>query len=249
MGRLAVWMLVPAAAALLVLGFRATGAWADAERWPIRWLEVEGDLQRVTAAQVRAAIADQARRGFFVIDIDDARQAVEALPWVAESSVSRRWPDALLISVVEQRAVARWNGESLLGIGGEVFEVAGTAGMQGLTQLVGPDSRRKQVFDQWRKTSARLASIGIEIRQLGVDARGAWTLELANGRVLLLGREQIEQRLQRYISVRSNFSDIAQVSRVDLRYPNGLALLRGPKVEAELSARPESNTGAQPNHG
>ena len=90
MNRVAVWITL----ALLALAGAGAAWWLteghEARDWPIRWLEVEGDLERITSAQVRAAVADHAARGFFRIDIEAARGAVEALPWVATAAVSRR---------------------------------------------------------------------------------------------------------------------------------------------------------------
>ncbi|MDT8450623.1 MAG: FtsQ-type POTRA domain-containing protein [Wenzhouxiangellaceae bacterium] len=234
------WTLVPAA-----LVAAAASAWwlaggLDARHWPIRWLEVSGELERVTAAQVRAAVADEARQGFFAVDIERACAAIEALPWVAEASVSRHWPDALGITVTEQRAVARWNDSALLGADGEKFEVAGTAGMQGLARLYGPESRVGEVFATWRGMKSRLSAEGLEIVRLELDPRGAWTLELGAGRRLLLGREQIDRRLERYLAVRTQLRRRTDIRRIDLRYPNGLAVAREREPEEQLAG---SGTG------
>ena len=114
MKRILIGIAIPLAAALLAGSLWWAGAGNDPREWPIRWLDVIGDLERVTDAQVRAAVADEAARGFFGIDVESARASVEALPWVAQATVSRRWPDALEISLVEQRAVARFNDEALI---------------------------------------------------------------------------------------------------------------------------------------
>ena len=53
----AAWMLMtPAALAVLAAAVWLFGGWQDPERWPIRWLEVEGNLERTTSAQVRAPV-------------------------------------------------------------------------------------------------------------------------------------------------------------------------------------------------
>lgn len=254
MRKLMIWTLAPVA-----LVAAAVSAWwlaggPDARDWPIRWLEVSGELERVTAAQVRAAVADEARKGFFAVDIERARAMIEALPWVADVSVSRHWPDALGITVTEQRAVARWNDSALLGAGGEKFEVAGTAGMQGLARLYGPEGRLGEVFGTWRSMKSRLAAEGLEIARLELDPRGAWTLDLGAGHRLLLGREQIDRRLERYLAVRAQLAGPAGIDRIDLRYPNGLAVTRERKSKQQLAGGssgrvPESRRGATHEHG
>jgi len=214
---------LPLLAAVAVLGIAGAG-WNEARHWPIRWLEVAGELERVSAAQIRAALADQARMGFFGLDVDRARRDIEALPWVESAAVARRWPDALNIEVREQRAVARWNGQRLVGASGVVFDVAGTEGMQGLTLLSGPEDRQREVFEYWRILRARLGAQGLEIAALALDPRGAWQIRLGAGPELLLGRENADVRLARFVSVRERLGELARYARIDLRYPNGLAV-------------------------
>ncbi len=221
----------PALLAVLVAGaLLVTAIWLrtgliGAEQWPVRWLDVEGSLQRISASQVRSAAIGPASHGVFAVDLDEVRRAVEALPWVAEASVSRQWPDALTVRVVEHRPVARWNDDRLLSDRGEVFEVSGSSSMQGMALLTGPESRRDEVLDQWRRMRRELGSIGQDIARMGVDERGAWTLRLDSGLELALGRDHMDQRLQRYIRVHDELHAQGRpLARIDLRYTNGVAV-------------------------
>jgi cell division protein FtsQ len=252
------WSLAPLFVVALAGSVWWLGGWHDARHWPIRWLEVSGDLERLTAAQVRAAVSEQARRGFFAVDVEKARAEVEALPWVEQALVSRHWPDALQISVSEQKAVARWKDHALVSRSGELFEVAGTGGMQGLTRLDGPEGRELEVFEGWQQMRASLASQGLEIRSVELDPRGAWRIELGSGLALLLGREEVSRRLERFLSVRSDLRGLERIDSIDLRYPNGLALTRRPQGDQQVTRssewqdqKPSQNqqAGAQPNHG
>jgi cell division protein FtsQ len=252
MPRLILWLLTPLAALLIAGSVWWLGGWHDARHWPIRWLEVSGELERLTAAQVRAAVAEQAGRGFFAVNMEKARAEVERLPWVDQAAVSRQWPDALQIFVTERRAVARWKDRALVGGSGELFEVAGTGGMQGLVRLVGPEGRQRQVFDRWQQMRARLAAEGLEIDSVRLDARGAWRLDLESGPALLLGRDDVSLRLDRFLSVRNSLEDMKGIERIDLRYPNGFALTRRvadagrlTRMETELNEQ----AGARPDHG
>lgn len=253
--RRTLWMvLIPPLALAAGLAIWLLAGGHDARHWPIRWLDVQGRLERVTAAQVRAAVADQARLGFFRLDVDRARAAVEAMPWVAHASVARRWPDALAIRVVEQRPVARWNRKRLLGAEGQPFEVAGSDGMQGLVALSGPEARREEVFARWRRMQAALLAEGQEIGMLALDARGAWRLGLVGGPELLLGRDDIEARLDRFLQVRGALGPLDRIGRIDLRYPNGLAIRPARTNETgddpQLAGnRPPESNGAERTHG
>jgi cell division protein FtsQ len=218
-------------ASLVLVGVLALGLmWlrsglVGSDQWPIRWLDVEGDLHRTSASQIRAAAADPASTGFFAADLARVRSNIEALPWVAQAEVSRHWPDALHLRVIEHRPMARWNDNRLFSDQGDVFEVTGSEGMQGLARLSGPDNRRDEVLARWRQMRRELAAVGLDIDQLHLDKRGAWTLVLDNGTELVLGREQIDRRLARFVAVHDELrSTERRARRVDMRYTNGLAV-------------------------
>lgn len=216
------------------------------EQWPINWLEVEGELDRTTTAQVRGAAGPEAARGFFAVDMAGVRAAVEELPWVARADVSRQWPDTLSVTIHEHRPVARWNETGLISRHGELFDVAGTSGMQGLPRLQGPDSRRVEVLETWLDMRRRLEPAGLDIDAVVLDARGAWELELDGGMVVVLGRARIAQRLDRFVAVYERLREReGPVTRVDLRYTNGLAV-RSVRRDREIEL---AESGDDDHHG
>lgn len=163
--------------------------------------------------------------------------------------------DALAIEVIEHRAVARWNQAALLSEHGDRFEVAGTGGMQGLVRLSGPEQRVEEVFAAWRGLAGTLQRRGLEVAALELDPRGAWTLLLGDGRTLLLGREALAERVARFLTVERELADLEDLLRIDLRYPNGLAVMRASDVpppeatEHEKLAERAVAAGARDNHG
>src|SRR5690625_1018513 len=123
---------------LLLAGLWLRSGLIGSEQWPIRWLDVEGDLKRTSSSQVRAAVASESGRGFFAVDLDAVRSSIEGLPWIMRAEVSRQWPDALHVSVVEHRPVARWNGTGMFRDGGGVLRVRGSESLGGIAWLGGP---------------------------------------------------------------------------------------------------------------
>ncbi|MGY6554120.1 MAG: cell division protein FtsQ/DivIB [Wenzhouxiangella sp.] len=225
-------LISPASLATLVLlGGLALGAiWLrtgviGSEQWPIRWLDVEGELVRTSASQIRSAAIGPASRGFFAADLVQVRSEIEALPWIARAEVSRHWPDALLILVEEHRPIARWNESALFSAHGEVFEASGSQAMQGLPRLSGSEAQREEVWKTWHWMRAYLLAIGADVSELTVDQRGAWTATLDSGVELKLGREQVRERLLRFVQVHDELrSGERRAARIDLRYTNGLSV-------------------------
>ncbi|WP_376697312.1 cell division protein FtsQ/DivIB [Wenzhouxiangella sp. EGI_FJ10305] len=237
---------VLAGAALLLALWLRSGL-IGGDQWPIRWLDVAGELERTSASQVRGAVAEEAGRGFFAVDLESVRTRVEALPWVARAEVSREWPDALLIDIIEHRPVARWNDDRLFSHGGELFSVSGSEGMQGLAQLRGPESRGGDVLERWQAMRSRLGSVGRDVVELSVDERGAWRAVLDNGVTLVLGREQVTKRLARYIGAQAALDDFDRPVRlIDMRYTNGLAVRW---ADAQTERDSDTPKGEEATHG
>lgn len=238
-------MVLGGVALLLALWLRSGLIGAD--QWPIRWLDVAGELERTSASQIQGAVADEAGRGFFAVDLENVRARVEALPWVARAEVSRQWPDSLLIDVTEHRPVARWNDDRLFSDRGEVFSVSGSEGMQGLARLSGPESRGEDVLARWQELRRRLGNVGRDVLELAVDERGAWQVVLDNEVTLVLGREQVDARLDRYISAQAALDDLERPIRlIDMRYTNGLAVRWADRQTQEVQ---ETETEEARTHG
>ena len=77
---------------------------------PVRQLELEGQLERVTRLEVLAAAKIEAGTGFLTADLDEIRERVGAIDWIDEVTLQRIWPDTLRITFSEHRAAARWAG-------------------------------------------------------------------------------------------------------------------------------------------
>src|SRR5690625_2439750 len=121
--------------------------------------------------------------------------------------------------------VARWNETGLFSDRGEVFQVSGSESMQGLARLGGPEARSEEVLRRWQKLRRRLDSIGRQVVAVMLDERGAWTVDLDDGVQLILGREQVDRRVERYLRSQASLQELGQAIRfVDLRYTNGLAV-------------------------
>src|SRR5690606_26787325 len=83
--RVAAWVV---AVGLVVAPIVAVvNGWVGAERWPLRTLRINGELQRVDPAKLREALLPYAQRGFFAVRLDQAQVAVAALPWVETAEV------------------------------------------------------------------------------------------------------------------------------------------------------------------
>ena len=202
---------------------------AEAE---IRFVRVEGPFVRVSAEQLRARVAEVAERGYFAVDLDAVRVAVEKMAWIRKAVVTREWPDTLRVRVEEYEPVAHWNGSQMIDSKGQIFDIGMDEPIRGLPQLSGPDEDFETVVQRYQVLDQALRGVGEEVAYFNKDARGAWDARLLSGTQLVFGSRDFSLRVGRYLRVHDQIG--VNPRRVDLRYPNGLAVL--PAVSSEGSS-------------
>ncbi|HET6654826.1 MAG TPA: cell division protein FtsQ/DivIB [Gammaproteobacteria bacterium] len=211
--------------------------WARYADWgpALTRMVVRGDFKRVDPVTVRAAVRPHLGGGFFRVDLDAIRAAVIALPWVSDAAVRLEWPSTLKVDLREQRAVARWNGDSLVNADGVRFAHQVPADLSDLPRLAGPDDSAADVLAQWRTMAARLRDDSLTLAGLTLDARGAWRARLGSGLELRLGRDHAADNLLRFVQVvpRVLGTRLAEAAYIDLRYTNGFAVGWKPDSENE----------------
>lgn len=225
----------PRVMASVVLGavLVAAAGWGSAElfdpqTFPIRSIQIIGDLHHLSKAQLQDIVASHATGGFFNVDVGSIQRAVTELPWTDSVSVRRVWPDSLHIRVTEQVPFARWGEKGLLNARGELFYPESDDIPSGLPDFHGPEGQEGAVMSAYRDMSRALAPVGLRITKLVLDERRAWLLELDNGIELKLGRVDHYPRLVRFVRVYPKLlagKAEAAVRSVDFRYTNGFAVL------------------------
>jgi cell division protein FtsQ len=206
------------------------------EQWPIRWLELNGEFDRVSADQMRGSLAAAVKASFFTIDLQKVRTAAQRNTWVASVGVQKRWPDTVIVSVEEYVPIAHWNSGHLISSNGHVFAVPDADSIQGLPWLRGPEERVDQVLANWSLFDSMLDPAELEIEELILDQRGAWSMRLNKGTRLQLGRDQPAERLERLMSSWGTLLSEHTMPPVvvDLRYSNGFAV-HWPKDAADFA--------------
>jgi cell division protein FtsQ len=186
-------------------------------------VEVRGDIHHVSEASVKLVASRGVRGNFFTVDLDEVRAAFEKLPWVREARVSRYWPDALIVELVEHTPLARWNGKSLLSTEGVVFNTTSEADLPSLSGFEGSGA---EVAEAYRRYSKTLAPTGMHIRELSFSPRRAWRLKTGEGLEIALGRVEPDIRLERFSQLYPKVTEKLGTAPVyvDLRYADGFAV-------------------------
>ncbi len=193
---------------------------------PIRRIDAVGQFKRVAPVQIEEVVAPFRGAGFLSVDLKALREAVESIPWIDRVRIERRWPNTLRVAVTEHVAAARWGEDGLMNTRGELFLRGARHIPPELPQLNGPPGTEAQVAKLYLDTYPRLLAVGLRLERVDLDARGAWSLTLANGVEIRLGRQDVQERLERFIRVASPLvaQRSGEVSYVDLRYSNGFSV-------------------------
>lgn len=205
----------------LILG-RGAGALA-----PIRWVEVSGSFQRVTAEQVRAAVTPALDGGFFFLPLDQARERVLALSWVETAQVRKRWPDVLEVQLRERSVLAQLGSDRLLDADGRVFSAEGLSAMGGVPQFEVGEARIDQAIVFYHAIRPDLQGLGLDLTNLRISRRGSVQVTLSNGIDVVVGSTDQDARWHRFMTgLRPLLQQSGQpIARIDLRYTNGFAVL------------------------
>jgi cell division protein FtsQ len=190
-------------------------------------VSVEGRFQRVSPLDVERVVKSEVRgAGLLSVDLAAVRRAIHTLPWVDAASVQRAWPRGLNVLVIEQTAAARWGDAGLINTRGELFAADARHIPPELAQLAGPPDEEPRVAQRYLAAAGRLTAAGLHMTALRLDARGAWEFDLSNGVTVRLGRRQVDERFEKFMSTALKLVTERgeEISYVDMRYTNGFAI-------------------------
>lgn len=193
---------------------------------PVNALEIRGPMQRVSAVEIEAAISTEIERGYFSANLDRVRDRIQALQWIDQASIARRWPDRIVITVTEQTPAAVWGASGLMNVRGELFVASGAEHLPAeLPRLSGPASRAGDVARRYLAMREALLPLGMDVSRVTVDARNSWTMVLSNGVQLRFGRRDYEKRAELFVSVVADIvaAQAAEIEYIDLRYGSGFS--------------------------
>ena len=206
---------------------------------PVSNVRVESAQRFVTEEELRNLISRYLGTSFFAFDVSEAKQSLEKHPWIRRVSAKKVWPDALVLDIQEEIAIARWGDGQLLNQFGEIFEPPGRQRTAGLPLLVGSEGEQHRVMEQYRDVSQQLFSVGLRATSLSLSPRGNWTLILNDSMPVTLGRVKTIERLARFIKLYQSPELMAfeKLASVDLRYDNGIAVKLAAEDSVELAVR------------
>ncbi len=229
---------------LVVVVLLALGGWAwwllRHPVFAIQTIQVQGEVNRTNAVTFKANVMPQLNGNFFTLDLDVARQAFEAVPWVRSAVVHRDFPNRLRAVLQEHQPMALWGEDgssTMVNLQGQVFEAnVDEVEVADLPRMKGPQDLSVEVVAMYRYLRPVFQAVDMDIEQLELTARGSWRVVTKTGAQLELGRgtqAEVGEHLQMFFRTLSQVTSRygrtpTSLAGADLRHKDGYALrLRG----------------------
>jgi cell division protein FtsQ len=243
--RLATWafglfVLAIASVALVALDVPNKVALAAGEAvgdagFRVKSVDIQG-IHRMDPRPVYDIALDQKTTAMPLLDVTDIRNRLLQFGWVKDARVSRRFPDTLVIDIVERTPAALWQDDqrlSLIDAEGVVLDRVQVSQMPDLPLLIGKGANRhsvalEQLLD---KTPARKAQL---VSATWVGQR-RWDLSFQSGETVSLpeGDASASAALVKFAKMDKSAGLLGRgIVRFDLRIP-GKMTVRLPREPGE----------------
>jgi cell division protein FtsQ len=194
---------------------------ANALGFRIASVSIAGQYQLATE-EILGAAGVNGHTSLLFFDAVAARSKIQALPWVADATVLKLYPDRLHIDITEREAFALWQKDqkvSVISADGIVLETIVGRQFAALPFVVGNGAERRAkiflaVIDKYPALREQVyASVLVSERR--------WDLKLKNGISVQLPETEIEQALDALLELDRDKKLLSRdIVTVDLRLPD-----------------------------
>ena len=194
--------------------------------FPLKRVIIQEPLRYGDMREVSEIIRNHHQRDLLHMDVTLLADEMQRLDWIAKASVYKRWPDAVEVKLEERVPVVRWGGRAFLDASGEPFSIPDNDKLRELATIHGPDGYEKQVLQYWHDIAPWLGARQLQLQQLSLDQRLVWHAELENGLDVILGRDQLNDRLKKLAVVNDKVIKPYHryIEAIDLRYHDGFSV-------------------------
>lgn len=193
---------------------------------PIKHIYMEGDFIHLSPNALEKRIVNKVTGNFFNVDVDAIRFSLLEEAWIKEVIVKRIWPDTLQITVIEELPVARWTNTGFFNKEGEHFVPKPVPFLVNIPLLKGPQGTEKILWEQFYLMRDDIKKIGFDITEINLDKRYSWSFRLKKGVKIILGRNNIKERFDRFLYFIPTvlFREKNKIESIDMRYTNGFSI-------------------------
>jgi len=217
---------------------------ANAMGMRIAAVSLSGERQ-VSRQDIFAAVGVTESSSLPFLDVTEARRRLEQIPWIAEATVRKLYPDRLQITVTEREAFALWQFEGkvqVIAADGTVLAAKVEPRFASLPFVVGRGAAAKA--RDFLAVLDRQPAIRDAVRAAVLVAERRWNLRLKNGIDVRLPETGVEAALDALARLDREKSLLTRdIVAVDLRLPGRVTVRLS---DAVAQAREEAIRKANP---
>ena len=193
---------------------------------PLTKVSIEGEFKYLNQQDLAMMVNESISGGFLRVDLSELKQVVEQHPWVSRVMVERQWPSQLKIDITEEVPIARWGDKAFLNRLGESLNITDNSHLHKLPLLTADFGESTEIMEQYQYLSRLLLPTGLKLSELQLDAMGVWKVKTNRGIRLVIGRDEVGEKIRRLVAVWESGLEIQSdnIAVIDMRYPNGLAI-------------------------
>lgn len=181
--------------------------------------------KEITKIDVLTTLDLGPERSLFTFDVHAARDSLKELPWIADVTVAKAYPDVLKVAVVERTPFAVWQRNDELWLiardGAEIVPFDDR--FANLPLVVG--SGANETAAEFLSLTSRFPAIRQQVSAHVHVGKRRWNLVLRNGITILLPEADPESALRDLLQMQEKHDLFARdIARIDLRLPDRLVL-------------------------
>ncbi len=219
----------------------------------VKRVEVKG-LDRMDSLTVYAVALDQHSMAMPLVDLDKVRAQLLQYGWIEDARISRRWPDTLVVDIVERKPAAVWQNNqklSLIDGTGVVLEQVDPNAIPELPLVIGPNANRQ--IAQLHQLLDTVPALKPMLAGASWVGNRRWDLRFESGEVLALpeGDDIAANALKRFARIDGTERLLGRgFVRFDMRDPSKFVVrlkrtngaVEEPPVQAAVEAKTETKT-------
>jgi len=182
--------------------------------------------RQVSREEIFAAAGVTDHSSLLFLDVADARAKLEAIPWIAEATVRKLYPDRLAITVTEREAFALWQMQgkvTAIAADGTVLSDKVEPRLTTLPFVVGKGAAARA--RDFLAVLDKFPAIRDQVRASVYVAERRWNLKLKNGIDVRLPETDVEGALATLTKLDAEKKLLTRdITAVDLRLADRLAV-------------------------
>ena len=208
--------------ALILLLWRCWD-YTNPNNFPIKQVKIVSAYEHIDQEFLQKTIASYTDSGFFYFNAIGMKRLLLKLPWMYAVSIRRKWPDTIIVNVIEQQAILQWGDKDLINYKGGVFTPPISTFPKGLPVIFGPEEREFEIFTLYQKMQKCLGPLDLTVKQILFHSEHYWEVLLNNNTLIYLKENDPLGQLEFLVGLyrRITASHDEQPKSIDLRYYAG----------------------------